>query len=162
MTAYFDSPVGTLEIDASERGISSLYFLDKTIAATRPAGPLKACFAQLKEYFEGNRRLFSLDIDLQGTDFQKKVWNELLKIPFGETISYRELSRRVGDVKAIRAVGSANGRNPVSIIVPCHRVIGSNGKLTGYGGGLWRKRWLLEFERSLVQTDLFSSKLLLL
>jgi methylated-DNA-[protein]-cysteine S-methyltransferase len=157
MTVYFNSPVGTLEIDASKHGIRSLYFIDRTIPATEPAGFVKSCFDQLKEYFEGKRKVFSLDLDLQGTDFQKKVWNELLKIPFGETISYLELSKRLGDVKAIRAVGNANGKNPVSVIVPCHRVIGSNGKLIGYGGGLWRKKWLLEFEGSFAQWDLFSS-----
>jgi len=156
MIAYFDSPLGSLEIGSTDRGISSLYFRDETIPPDNPSGLIKDCFKQLKEYFEGKRRIFSLDLDLEGTDFQKKVWNELLKIPFGETISYLELSKRVGDIKAIRAVGNANGKNPVSIIVPCHRVIGSNGRLIGYGGGLWKKRWLLEFERSFTQRDLFS------
>jgi methylated-DNA-[protein]-cysteine S-methyltransferase len=133
-----------------------LYFTKATFPENKPAGIVKNCFDQLKEYFEGKRKIFSIDLDFEGTDFQKKVWNELLKIPFGQTISYLELSRRIGDVKAIRAVGNANGKNPVSIIVPCHRVIGTSGKLIGYGGGLWRKRWLLEFERSFVQKDLFS------
>ena len=156
MIAYFDSPIGFLEIAASEHGITSLYFREVTFPSKKPSGMLKNCFDQLKEYFEGKRKIFSLDLDLEGTDFQKKVWNELLKIPYGETISYLELSKRVGNVKAIRAVGNANGKNPVSVIVPCHRVIGTNGRLIGYGGGLWRKRWLLEFERSFVQKDLFS------
>jgi methylated-DNA-[protein]-cysteine S-methyltransferase len=156
MIAYFDSPIGFLEITASEHGIGSLYFREGTFPSNKPSGVLKNCFDQLAEYFEGKRKIFSLDLDPEGTDFQKKVWNELLKIPFGETISYLELSKRLGDVKAIRAVGNANGKNPVSVIVPCHRVIGTNGKLIGYGGGLWRKRWLLEFERSFVQKDLFS------
>jgi methylated-DNA-[protein]-cysteine S-methyltransferase len=157
MTAYINSPVGILEITASDRGISSLYFMEGTFPTGKAAGMTKECLDQLKEYFEGKRQLFSLDLDLEGTEFQKKVWKELLNIPFGETISYLELSRRLGDVRAIRAVGNANGKNPVSIIVPCHRVIGSGGKLVGYGGGLWRKRWLLEFERSFVQKDLFST-----
>jgi methylated-DNA-[protein]-cysteine S-methyltransferase len=156
MNAYFDSPVGSIEIVANERGISSLYFLEGDFPSTNPSGMIKDCLDQLKEYFEGKRQVFSLNLDPYGTEFQKKVWAELLKIPFGETISYFELSKRVGDVKAIRAVGNANGKNPISIIVPCHRVIGSNRKLIGYGGGLWRKRWLLEFERSFVQKDLFS------
>lgn len=156
MNAYFDSPIGSVEIAASEQGITSLYFLEGSFPSNKPSGMLKNCFDQLKEYFEGKRKIFSLELDLEGTDFQKKVWNELLKIHFGETISYLELSIRIGDVKAIRAVGNANGKNPVSIIVPCHRVIGNNGRLIGYGGGLWRKRWLLEFERSFVQKDLFS------
>jgi methylated-DNA-[protein]-cysteine S-methyltransferase len=102
----------------------------------------------MDEYFNGNRKTFDLPLDLQGTDFQKKVWLELQKIPFGKTISYKELSLRLGDIKAIRAVAAANGANPVSIIVPCHRVIGSNGSLTGYAGGLWRKQWLLDHESS--------------
>lgn len=104
-------------------------------------------FNQLEEYFEGKRVEFDLPLDLQGTDFQKRVWNELLTIPYGKTVSYKELSIRLGDVRAIRAVAAANGANPVSIIVPCHRVIGSDGSLTGYAGGLWRKRWLLDFEQ---------------
>ncbi len=104
------------------------------------------CIAQLKEYFNNHRTTFDVPLDLKGTDFQKRVWNELLKILFGKTISYRELTLRLGDIKAIRAVAAANGANPVSIIVPCHRVIGSDGSLTGYAGGLWRKQWLLEFE----------------
>ncbi len=156
MNAYFDSPIGFFEIAASEQAIGSLFFREETFPSNKPSGVLKNCFNQLTEYFEGKRKIFSLDLDLEGTDFQKKVWNELLKIPFGETISYLELSERIGNVKAIRAVGNANGKNPVSIIVPCHRVIGANGRLIGYGGGLWRKRWLLEFERSFVQKDLFS------
>jgi methylated-DNA-[protein]-cysteine S-methyltransferase len=158
MFAYFKSPVGILEIGASEYGISSLYFRDEDFPVASPNGILKACVDQLNEYFIGKRQVFSLDLDLQGTEFQKRVWKELLNVPFGETISYLELSERVGNVKAIRAVGNANGKNPVSIIVPCHRIIGSGGKMVGYGGGLWRKRWLLEFERSFVRKDLFSKQ----
>lgn len=101
---------------------------------------------QLDEYFAGKRTSFDLPLDLQGTEFQLKVWNELLKIPYGKTISYKELSLRLGNLLAIRAAGAANGANPISIIVPCHRVIGSDGSLTGYAGGLWRKKWLLELE----------------
>jgi methylated-DNA-[protein]-cysteine S-methyltransferase len=101
---------------------------------------------QLDEYFSRKREAFTLPLDLKGTEFQKKVWAELLNIPFGKTVSYKELSIRLGDVKAIRAVAAANGANPVSIIVPCHRVIGSDGSPTGYAGGLWRKQWLLEHE----------------
>jgi methylated-DNA-[protein]-cysteine S-methyltransferase len=101
---------------------------------------------QLAAYFDGRLRDFDLPLTMHGTEFQRKVWDELLLIPFGSTVSYGELARRVGDPKASRAVGTANGRNPISIIVPCHRVIGANGKLTGYGGGLWRKDALLTFE----------------
>lgn len=103
---------------------------------------------QLDEYFNRKRTVFDLPLDLQGTEFQLRVWNELLKIPFDRTITYKELALKLGNLKAIRAVGTANGANPVSIIVPCHRVIGSDGSLTGYAGGLWRKKWLLEFESS--------------
>ena len=103
---------------------------------------------QLDEYFAKTREVFDLKLDLKGTEFQKRVWGALLEIPFGKTISYKELSLRLGDIKAIRAVAAANGANPVSIIVPCHRVIGSDGSLTGYAGGLWRKRWLIDFERN--------------
>ena len=110
---------------------------------------------QFKEYFEGARQQFDLKLNPTGTDFQKKVWDALLKIPFGKTISYLELSKQLGDVKAIRAVASANGKNPLWIVVPCHRVIGSNGDLTGYAGGLHRKKWLLEHESPAKQITLF-------
>ena len=104
------------------------------------------CIEQLIQYFHGERRQFELVIEQEGTGFQKKVWSELMAIPFGKTISYLDLARRLGDTKATRAVAGANGRNNVAIIVPCHRVIGSNRELIGYGGGLWRKKWLLEHE----------------
>ncbi len=158
MVAYYNSPVGCLEIQASEKGITSLYFLEEKKNNSKPKGILKECITQLKEYFNGKRTAFSIELDLQGTEFQLKVWNELLNIPFGKTISYQELSKRLGNKEAIRAVGSANGKNPVSIIVPCHRVIGANGKLVGYGGGLPRKKWLLDFERSFYQPELFANE----
>lgn len=110
---------------------------------------------QLKAYFSGKLRSFDIQTDLEGTSFQQKVWKELRNIPFGKTISYLELSKRLGDVKAIRAVASANGRNPLWIIIPCHRVIGSDGSLTGYAGGLYRKKWLLEHEGVIKQQSLF-------
>ena len=116
---------------------------------------LEDCIKQLDEYFQSKRKIFSIPLELHGTEFQKKVWNELLNIPFGKTISYLQLAKELGDVKLIRAVGGANGKNPVSIIVPCHRVIGSDGTLIGYGGGLDKKKWLLEFEGVLVQKELF-------
>ncbi|HEY6083038.1 MAG TPA: methylated-DNA--[protein]-cysteine S-methyltransferase, partial [Chitinophagaceae bacterium] len=108
---------------------------------------LKECIQQLDDYFSGSRTVFELDMEQQGTSFQQKVWAELMNIPFGKTISYIELARRIGNEKSIRAVGTANGSNNICIMVPCHRVIGSNGKLVGYGGGLWRKQWLLEHEQ---------------
>lgn len=112
--------------------------------------PFRAVRRQLDEYFSGERRAFELPLAPQGTPFQQRVWTELQKIPYGVTISYGELATRLGDAKAARAVGLANGRNPISIVVPCHRVIGTNGALTGYGGGIENKRWLLVHERALL------------
>ena len=144
---YYQSPIGTIRIESSEKGISGLVFIDKAEGEELRADFRDSPFTtQIDGYFNGKRKIFDLPLDLKGTEFQKKVWNELLKIPFGKTISYKELSIRMGNLKAIRAVAAANGANPVSIIVPCHRVIGSDGSLTGYAGGLWRKRWLLDFE----------------
>ena len=116
---------------------------------------LEDCVLQLNEYFKGDRKQFSLKLNAKGTDFQERVWNELLTIPYGKTSSYLELSKQLGDVKAIRAVANANGKNPLWIIVPCHRVIGSDGSLTGYAGGLHRKKWLLEHESPYKQQSLF-------
>lgn len=110
---------------------------------------------QLLEYFAGSRTKFELSLDFQGSDFQVSVWEELLHIPFGQTLSYLALAKRMGNQKAIRAVAAANGKNTLNIVVPCHRVIGSNGSLTGYGGELWRKQWLLEFEKADKQMRLF-------
>lgn len=147
MKTYYKSPIGIIRIESSEKGISGLVFVDKAEGEELRAGETNfQCIIQLEEYFKLKREIFDLQLDVNGTDFQKRVWNELLKIPFGKTISYKELSKRLGDIKAIRAVAAANGANPVSIIVPCHRVIGTNGSLTGYAGGLWRKSWLLEHE----------------
>lgn len=116
-----------------------IFTLPKTIA-------IKNCIKQLNEYFNGKRTEFKIDTAQLGTEFQQAIWKELMKIPYGKTISYRELSKRIGNVKAIRAVGTANGNNSIAIIIPCHRVIGSNGDLIGYSGDLWRKKWLLEHE----------------
>jgi methylated-DNA-[protein]-cysteine S-methyltransferase len=147
MKSYYKSPIGTIEIEAGEKGISSLIFLDQEADEVDERSEMASrCIARLEEYFSHKRETFDLPLDLKGTEFQKRVWEELLKIPFGRTISYKELSLRLGNLKAIRAVGAANGANPVSIIVPCHRIIGSDGSLTGYAGGLWRKKWLLEHE----------------
>jgi methylated-DNA-[protein]-cysteine S-methyltransferase len=111
--------------------------------------------SQLNEYFDGLRKTFTFTLNPKGTDFQQKVWQALLEIPYGKTMSYLELSKKLGDVKAIRAVAAANGKNPIWIVVPCHRVIGSDGSLTGYAGGLWRKQWLLEHENPVKQESLF-------
>jgi methylated-DNA-[protein]-cysteine S-methyltransferase len=147
MKTFYKSPIGIIQIESSEKGISGLYFSDNIEdEEDERVGMTSHFILQLEEYFTNKREQFDLQLDLKGTEFQKRVWNELLKIPFGKTISYKELSLRLGNLKAIRAVAAANGANPVSIIVPCHRVIGSDGSLTGYAGGLWRKRWLLEHE----------------
>ncbi|HXH17537.1 MAG TPA: methylated-DNA--[protein]-cysteine S-methyltransferase [Chitinophagales bacterium] len=116
---------------------------------------LKDCVRQLDEYFSGSRKVFSIPMHPEGTHFQKKIWTLLHQIPFGETISYLELALMAGSRKLIRAVGAANGANPLAIIVPCHRVIGNEGKLTGYAGGLRRKEWLLKFERKIIRPELF-------
>jgi len=157
--AFYKTPIGIVDIEGSENGIRSLFFLPFRVKQQRVPACLKPCVTQLEEYFAGTRQSFDLKLDLRGTQFQLKVWNELLKIPYGTTISYVELARRVGDAGASRATGGANSRNPVSIIVPCHRVIGQDGKLVGYRGGLKRKKWLLEHEHAFAQRDLFYEKL---
>lgn len=155
-TAYIKSPLGITEIIGDENGIAVISVLDseKEISAEIPEA-LKEAVAELQDYFEGNRNDFTFKLNPKGTDFQQRVWQELLNIPFGKTMSYLELSKKLGDVKAIRAVASANGKNPLWIVVPCHRVIGTDGSLTGYAGGLWRKKWLLEHENPTTQQSLF-------
>ena len=149
-TTYYHSPVGLLKISGTDEYISEVSFHDtsqKAEGTRKQLSPLLInCVEQLIQYFNGQRRNFELPINQPGTQFQQGVWNELVAIPFGKTISYLELARRTGDTKATRAVANANGKNEVAIIVPCHRVIGSNKELVGYGGGLWRKKWLLEHE----------------
>ena len=155
-TAIIKTTLGFTEIQGSENGISKIHVLNEDIEiSTKIPKELKGAVLQLKDYFEGKRTEFSFKINPAGTDFQQKVWQELLNIPFGKTCSYLELSKKLGDVKAIRAVASANGKNPLWIVVPCHRVIGSDGSLTGYAGGLWRKKWLLEHENPVKQESLF-------
>lgn len=147
--AYYQSPIGTLEITGTEAGVVGIRFLDNVPAAGPEIHPaLEPCVQQLDEYFRGDRREFTVPLQLSGTEFQRRVWTKLLTIPFGVTRSYVEIAEALGDRNAVRAVGLANGQNPIPIVVPCHRVIGSDGSLTGYGGGLWRKRRLLELERS--------------
>lgn len=144
---YMDSPLGVIEIGASERGISQLIFSGEEKKPIKSNSITIACQQQLAEYFSGQRKNFELPLDpYKGTEFQKAVWGCLNNIPFGQTRSYLEIAKMMDNVKAVRAVGGANGRNPISIIVPCHRVIGSNGSLTGYAGGIERKLWLLKHE----------------
>ncbi|MZP30696.1 methylated-DNA--[protein]-cysteine S-methyltransferase [Heliobacterium undosum] len=174
---YYRTAIGLIEIRGTERGIEGVSFVEadegpqetdleeKDLEEKRPKGDgaggegqrdgekalpacLQACVQQLDEYFQGARQSFSLALALQGTAFQRRVWEALAAIPFGETRSYREIAEAIGNPKAVRAVGGANHNNPVGIIVPCHRVIGSDGSLTGYGGGLWRKEWLLNHEKA--------------
>jgi methylated-DNA-[protein]-cysteine S-methyltransferase len=146
---YYKSPIGNIEIGSSDDKILSIYFIEKDIQVQNPETETeKKCIDELQAYFDGNLQQFKFPVHFTGTDFQCRVWSELLKIPYGETISYGELSRWIKNPAAVRAVGSANGSNPLSIVVPCHRVIGSNGKLVGYGGGLWRKKWLLDHEKT--------------
>ena len=151
---FYNSPIGLIEISGTENSITSLYFIDQEFNPDLKSNPyIDKCVEQLDEYFNGKRKIFELNIQLEGSVFQKKVWNELLKIPFGETRSYMEITKLLGDLKAIRAVANANGQNKISIIIPCHRVIGSDGSLTGYGGGLWRKKWLLDHEQKFSNTE---------
>ena len=156
-TVYYKSPVGILEIRSNDNALSHVLFAssawkgtsidEKAVSFAAPKSPvIKECTRQFEEYFAGTRFEFNLPLAQVGTAFQQSVWKELLNIPYGQTISYLELSKRLGNVKAIRAVGTANGNNNISIIAPCHRVIGSNGSLVGYGGDLWRKKWLLDHE----------------
>ena len=156
-TAYYSSPIGTLLVTGSDNGIRSILYVGDEAGLVSIPACLSNCIQQLDEYFEGKRIEFDLRIDPEGTEFQKKVWEQLLKIPFGKTISYLDLAIMMGDAKTVRAVGHANGQNRINIVVPCHRVIGANGKLTGYGGGLWRKEWLLKHEAALKMPGLFSS-----
>jgi methylated-DNA-[protein]-cysteine S-methyltransferase len=154
----FASPIGELVITASDSGLTGVWFPGNVpVAAARrddEPGPASAVLArvaeQLAEYFAGTRTTFDVPLDAGGTPFERRVWDALRTIPYGTTLSYGELARRLGDVRATRAVGAANGKNPIPIIVPCHRVIGANGALTGFGGGLDRKRWLLEHEGALM------------
>ncbi len=149
-TTYYHSPVGLLKISGTNDYISEVTFHDTSTKAegNKKHIPLMLinCVEQLIQYFNGQRRIFELPLNQPGTPFQQDVWSILTQIPFGKTISYLELARKTGDTKATRAVANANGRNNIAIIVPCHRVIGSDKTLVGYAGGLWRKKWLLELE----------------
>jgi len=155
-TCIIKSPLGYTKISGDANGISSVIVLnsEEKITDIVPV-ELEDCVMQLNEYFEGTRTQFDLKLNPEGTDFQKTVWNQLEQIPYGKTVSYLDLSKQLGDVKAIRAVANANGKNPLWIIIPCHRVIGSDGSLTGYAGGLHRKQWLLEHENPYKQQSLF-------
>ncbi len=144
------------KVEGDENGLSSITVLDTDEKTTEVIPEiLEDAVYQLQEYFEGKRKSFSLTLNPEGTDFQKRVWGALQEIPYGKTVSYLELSKTLGDVKAIRAVAAANGKNPLWVVVPCHRVIGSDGSLVGYAGGLHRKKWLLNHESPVKQQSLF-------
>ena len=145
--AYYNSEIGLIEITGTEEGILSVRFVEDTTKKNTESHPcIQECVAQLDEYFRGKRREFSVNLILQGTEFQKQVWQQVMTIPFGKTVSYQDIAVAIGKPKACQAVGNANGKNKIPIIIPCHRVLGNTGKLTGYGGGLWRKEWLLQHE----------------
>ncbi len=151
-TVYYRSEIGFLAITGTGQAVKSVLFCDSEpeAAPPDPAGlpeAVAACLAQLDEYFRGERQDFSLPLEPAGTPFQQTVWRQVAAVPYGQTVSYLDVARGLGNEKAVRAVGHANGQNPLVIIVPCHRVIGRGGQLTGYGGGLWRKAWLLNHER---------------
>ena len=146
--AYYESPIGWVRIVGNDHGIFSLGFIEKAPPAGFCTPPsLKDCVEELDGYFKGALNEFDVKLRPDGTEFQKEVWAQVLQIPFGRTISYKGIAERIGKPKAVRAVGNANGRNRIPIIIPCHRIVGSKGDLTGYGGGLWRKEWLLNHEQ---------------
>lgn len=156
VTAVIQSPLGPIEVTGDRDGLTRISVLDiPAESSTTIPTELQQATSQLTGYFNGDLQDFDLQLNLHGTDFQKKVWQALRKIPHGETRSYLELAKQLGDAKAIRAVASANGKNPLWVVIPCHRVIGSDGSLTGYAGGLWRKKWLLEHEACTKQLSLF-------
>lgn len=152
---FLQTPLGICQLLGDEQGVSLLVLVEEATLSVSIPKELKSAVTQIREYFAGNRTQFDLKLNPAGTEFQKKVWDELQQIPYGKTLSYLELSKKLGDPKAIRAVAAANGKNPLWIIIPCHRVIGSDGSLTGYAGGLWRKKWLLEHESPALQQRLF-------
>lgn len=154
-TVFIKTPLGIATIMGDESGISVISVAEEGVISECIPTILQDAVTQLNAYFGGTRTDFDFVLNPKGTAFQQKVWKGLLEIPFGKTMSYMDLSKKLGDVKAIRAVASANGKNPLWIVVPCHRVIGTDGSLTGYAGGLWRKKWLLEHENLTTQQSLF-------
>jgi methylated-DNA-[protein]-cysteine S-methyltransferase len=150
---YYQTPVGFAHITADDNFITKISIRDEVHEVKQVTSPvLNLTIKQLDEYFAGERKIFDLPINQPGTDFQQRVWQQLLQIPYGVTISYAQMSNQMNSPLAIRAIAAANGKNNLWIVVPCHRVIGSNGSLTGYAGGLWRKQWLLDHEASITGT----------
>lgn len=154
-SCIIETPIGNARISGDENGITSVKIFSEKETSNVIPEELLECVTQLRAYFKEELKCFDLKLNPKGTEFQKSVWKELQNIPYGKTVSYLELSKKLGDVKAIRAVANANGKNPLWIIVPCHRVIGSDGSLTGYAGGLFRKQWLINHESEHKQQSLF-------
>lgn len=157
-TVDYKSPIGVLEIIGTDQAINSILFVEReemvnTLQEDTPQ-VLKDCLTQIEDYFKGKLHEFTFPYVMNGTIFQQSVWNALKGISYAETGSYKDIAISIGNEKAIRAVGSANGRNKLTIVIPCHRIIGTNGKLTGYAGGLWRKEWLLQHEQKVKNTRL--------
>ena len=153
--ACYRSKIGPIEVVGTPVGILTITFVDKAFKADRDLPDcMKTCLRQLDEYFKGRRKKFSIPLLLEGTDFQKSVWRQLQKISFGQTASYGDVARAIGSPRAFRAVGNANNKNRIPLIIPCHRVIGSDGKLVGFGSGIWRKEWLLDHEKKAANPDL--------
>ena len=157
---YVDTPIGILMLSFNEKfDLVSAIFPEEEITLPVANGfgteEIQQIKKQFEEYFNGTRKSFNIKLSPEGTEFQKKVWSELLNIPYGKTVTYQQMANTLGDPKVIRAAASANGKNPISIVIPCHRVIGSDGSLTGYAGGLHRKKWLLEHENPSAQQSLF-------
>lgn len=146
--AYYHSKIGVIEVSSTEEAISSVQFLQepKQQESTSQPEVLTTCLAELDEYFKGERTSFGVKVECQGTPFQQQVWKQLSDIPYGKTVSYKDLAQAINKAEAVRAVGNANGKNKLAIIVPCHRVIGSSGELHGYAWNVWRKKWLLTHE----------------
>jgi methylated-DNA-[protein]-cysteine S-methyltransferase len=144
--SYYKSPIGLIEIVGTTTAVTELNFVDEQRHGSASHPTVRHAEQQVAEYFEGSRREFNLRLDMNGTEFQKLVWQRLQTVPYGRTASYQDIAKGIGRPAAVRAVGAANGRNPVAIIVPCHRIIGKNGHLVGYGSGIWRKEWLLKHE----------------
>ncbi len=153
MNYLYKSPIGFIVLSGGDEQVTGLNFISdaealKYLEHEKPKGELLKAVVQLDEYFNNSRKTFDVKVEPQGTEFRRRVWQALLDIPYGKTISYKQLATNIGNPKAYRAVGGANHHNPISIIIPCHRVVGANGALVGYGGELWRKEWLLKHERS--------------
>lgn len=148
-TTYYESPIGNVEIKGTKEAVTSIVFCENCNAVKDDTPLLRECYKQLDEYFKGVRQEFTFQYILNGTAFQNEVWAELAGVSYGRVVSYKDIAASIGNAKGIRAVGAANGRNRLMIAIPCHRIIGSDGGLTGYAGGLWRKEWLLQHEANL-------------